>query len=334
LPHPDPAHVALKFRGKFTRVFICNIILGGADAPIAGAVLVNCFGWRSLFASTASAAVLAGGLVLLVLPSFGHLPPDERMAERHYEAYLGFALGQAALQVVFARSEFEHVSESPLLIGLLIAGMTSLIWFGYHQWHHPHPMIHLHVLRHYGFQVGMVLYLVYYYISTSLTYLIPRFMEGGLEYTVLFTGAFTGTTAMVTDMLLFAYLHYSARIKQVRLLMIPGLTVAGLISWWLAKLSPSAGPAALPCPFLLCGLLVLLIVAPMAKGIFGYPTFRQRDKRMQFIALDDLHRCLQPLHHAVGKGLAGVAHLAVVLDGSETKIVDLWIRTPGGTAGD
>lgn len=28
---------------------------------------------------------------------------------------------------------------------------------------------------------------------------------------------------------------------------------------------------------------------------------------MKFIALDDLHRCLQPLHHAVGKGLARVA---------------------------
>ena len=28
---------------------------------------------------------------------------------------------------------------------------------------------------------------------------------------------------------------------------------------------------------------------------------------MELIALDDLHRCLQPLHHAVGKGFARVA---------------------------
>ena len=28
---------------------------------------------------------------------------------------------------------------------------------------------------------------------------------------------------------------------------------------------------------------------------------------MQFIALDNLNRSLNPLHHAVGKGLAGVA---------------------------
>ena len=44
-----------------------------------------------------------------------------------------------------------------------------------------------------------------------------------------------------------------------------------------------------------------------SEGALDNPTFRQHDKRMKFIALDDLHRCLQALHHAVSKGLARVA---------------------------
>lgn len=44
-----------------------------------------------------------------------------------------------------------------------------------------------------------------------------------------------------------------------------------------------------------------------SEGSLDNPTFRQHDKHMQFVSLDDLNRGLQPLHHAVGKGCARVA---------------------------
>ncbi len=40
---------------------------------------------------------------------------------------------------------------------------------------------------------------------------------------------------------------------------------------------------------------------------FDDPALRQYHKRMEFIALDDLYGGLDPLHHAVCRGLAGVA---------------------------
>ena len=57
-----------------------------------------------------------------------------------------------------------------------------------------------------------------------------------------------------------------------------------------------------------------LAVLPQSSALFqpseaslDNPAFRQHGKRVEFIALDHLHRCLQPLHHAVGEGLARVA---------------------------
>jgi len=44
-----------------------------------------------------------------------------------------------------------------------------------------------------------------------------------------------------------------------------------------------------------------------SEAAFNDPTFGQHHKGVQFIALDHLHGCLQPLHHAVGKGFARVA---------------------------
>jgi len=62
------------------------------------------------------------------------------------------------------------------------------------------------------------------------------------------------------------------------------------------------------------GIKFAFAVLPQPSALFqpseaalDNPTFRQHHKRVQFIALDHLHRCLQPLHHAVGKGFARVA---------------------------
>ena len=62
------------------------------------------------------------------------------------------------------------------------------------------------------------------------------------------------------------------------------------------------------------GIQFAFTVLPQSSALFqpseaalDNPTFRQYGKGMEFIALDHLHRCLQPLHHAIGKGFARVA---------------------------
>ena len=42
----------------------------------------------------------------------------------------------------------------------------------------------LHALREKTVQVGLVLYLIYYYQSTAFSYLISGFLEGGLNYPI------------------------------------------------------------------------------------------------------------------------------------------------------
>lgn len=73
---------------------------------------------------------------------------------------------------------------SPGLIALTVAGVGALAWFVRHQWHHPKPLVRLHALREKTVQVGLVLYLIYYYQSTAFSHLISRFLEGGLNYPI------------------------------------------------------------------------------------------------------------------------------------------------------
>jgi MFS family permease len=254
-------------RAKALKAFMVMIVFSGAMASIVGAFLVTNFDWRWLFACTAPVAVLAGLLVLWTLPDIGDVEPHER-TEPHYVAYLVFALAQAALQVVLTRSHFELFTGSPALIGLTIAGVAGLAWFGWQQWQHPAPLVRLHALRNSAFRIGLALYVVYYYLSTGFSYLLPRLMEGGLGFTVGDTGYFTGVMSLATGPLVFAYLRFSGRLARKKWLIVAGFGIAALAAWWLSRVTPQAGREALVVPLLLRGLLMLFVVLPVANLTF------------------------------------------------------------------
>ncbi|WP_431274568.1 MFS transporter [Variovorax ureilyticus] len=259
--------IPLQRRAKSLRAFMALIIFSGALAPVIGAWLVTHFEWRSLFFCTAPVAVLTGALALWTLPDIGDVAPHQR-TEPHYVAYIVFALAQAALQLVLTRAHFELFSGSPTLIGLAVAGIAGLGWFGYHQWQHPAPLVRLQGLRVASFQVGLALYVVYYCLSTGFSYLLPRMMEGGLGFTVGDTGYFTGVMSLAGGLMMFVYTKFSSRVTRKRWLVVPGFVIAAVAGFWLARMSPQAGRAQLVVPLLLRGLMMLFVMLPVAGVTF------------------------------------------------------------------
>jgi len=259
--------IAPQRRARALRAFMVLIVFGGALAPIAGAFMVTHFEWRALFFCSAPVALLAGVLALWTLPDIGDVAPHQR-TEPHYLAYGVFALAQAALQVVLTRTHTELLSGSPGLIGLGIAALAGLGWFGFQQWRHPAPLVRLDALRQRTFQVGLALYVVYYWLSTGYSYLLPRLMEGGLGFTVGDTGYFTGFCSMLSGLLLFVYLKYAARVSHKKWLIVPGFGIAAGAAWWFAQMTPEVGRLQLLGPLLLRGLMMLFVVLPVANLTF------------------------------------------------------------------
>ncbi|MDM0014323.1 MFS transporter [Variovorax sp. J22P168] len=254
-------------RPRALRAFMVMIVFGGGLAPIVGAFLVTHFEWRALFLCTVPVAVLTGLAVLRTVPDIGDVALHER-TEPHYLAYMVFALAQAALQVVLTRTHFELFSGSPTLIGLALAATAGLLWFGIQQARHPAPLVRLDALRQSTFQVGLALYVVYYYLSTCFSYLLPRLMEGGLGFSVGDTGYFTGLASLASGLLMFAYLRYAGRVTHKRWLIVPGFGIAAAAALWFAHMTPQAGRAQLAGPLLLRGVMMLFVVLPVANLTF------------------------------------------------------------------
>ncbi|WP_322005343.1 MFS transporter [Paraburkholderia tropica] len=250
-----------------TRAFLILIVLSSALAPLVGGYLVSYFDWRALFAFSAPAGVLYAVLALLALPDSGHVLPEERGAS-HFWPYILFAFAQGALQIAMQQVRFELFTTSPQIPLLTLAGIGSLAWFVWHQWHHPKPLVRLHALRERPFQVGLLLYMFYYYMTTVLSYLVSRFLESGLDYPVENAGRLTGITSLISATALFLYFRYAKFVTHKKWIIVPGFLLAFFVAFWMTKMTPDVSETWLIPPLLLRGLLLLFIVLPVANLTF------------------------------------------------------------------
>jgi MFS family permease len=254
-------------RPKATRRFLNMILLGSALAPLCGGYLVAWVGWRALFTCTAFGGAVLGVLAFLAVPSTGRVHPEER-GDTHFWPYIIFAFAQGALQIVMQQVRFELFSGSPELIVLTVAGLLSLGWFVWHQWHHPRPLLRLHALREKTFQVGIVLYIAFYYINNAMSFLVSRLLEGGLRYPVENAGRLVGFTSMVSLGMAVAYFRFSSRVKHKKWLIMTGFLIAAFVCTWMVNMPPDVSMRWLICPMVLRGMLLLFIALPVANLTF------------------------------------------------------------------
>ncbi|SAL45116.1 major facilitator transporter [Caballeronia arvi] len=254
-------------RPTATRRFLNMILLGTALAPLCGGYLVAWVGWRALFSCTAFAGVALGVLAFFAVPSSGRVQPEAR-GDTHFWPYIIFAFAQGALQIVMQQVRFELFSTSPELVVLTVAGLAALGWFVWQQWHHPKPLLRLHALREKTFQVGIVLYIAFYYINNAMSFLVSRLLEGGLNYPVENAGRLVGFTSMASLAMAVVYFRFSSRIKHKKWLIMTGFLVAAFIGTWMIDMPPDVSMPWLIAPMVLRGMLLLFIALPVANLTF------------------------------------------------------------------
>jgi MFS transporter, DHA2 family, multidrug resistance protein len=163
---------------------------------------------------------------------------------------------------------FELFSTSPELVVLTATGLIALAWFVWHQWHHPKPLLRLHALREKSFRTGITLYIAFYYLSNGMSYLVSRFLEGGLRYPVENAGRLTGLTSLAAVVMAFIYFRVSARITHKKWLIVPGFLLGACICVWMTAMPPDVSMPWLIAPLMLRGLLLLFIALPVANVTF------------------------------------------------------------------
>ncbi len=178
---PIPAIIILRAfdtgeQGKAMGIFGFGVVLAPAIGPSVGGFLVELFGWRSIFFVVAPFCLLVLALIRRFLPVNSALSGEARALDWKGLLLVGFSVAAVLNGLAMLRAD-------PLpAAALLFAGLACFAGFIVYQLRAAQPLINLALFRHRPFAMGALVAFIYGMGLFGSTYLLPVFLQIGLEY--------------------------------------------------------------------------------------------------------------------------------------------------------
>jgi len=182
---PIPAIIILRGfkpeeQGRAMGLFGFGVVLAPALGPSIGGVLVEWFGWRSIFFVASPFCLLALPLAWKMLPHSA--PGGAEVNAQGVRLDLG-GLALATLTILLGLNGLAllHGGSMGWGAGLLCASAATLAVFVRRQRVTPQPLMRLDLLAHRRFKLGSAVAFVYGAALFGSTYLLPVFMQIALS---------------------------------------------------------------------------------------------------------------------------------------------------------
>ena len=182
---PIPAIIVMRAfepheRGRAMGVFGFGVVLAPAIGPSVGGVLVEWFGWRSIFFVVVPFCIAAVLLARRFLPVSG--PGDAAPArDRAGLDVRGLALIALVLLALLNGMVELHGADKRLGCALLALSAAALVGFVVYQRRAAQPLMELRLFSHQAFSMGSVVAFIYGMALFGSTYLVPVFMQIALK---------------------------------------------------------------------------------------------------------------------------------------------------------
>lgn len=182
---PIPAIIVMRAfergeQGKAMGVFGFGVVLAPAIGPGVGGVLVEWFGWRSIFFVVVPFCLAALWAARRYLPSSapGGAAPDR--AGARLDA-VGLLLVTIAVLTLLNGMVQLHAATTGTAWALLACSATALVGFVFHQRRGARPLMALALFGDRNFALGGVVAFIYGMALFGSTYLVPVFMQIALH---------------------------------------------------------------------------------------------------------------------------------------------------------
>jgi EmrB/QacA subfamily drug resistance transporter len=188
---PVPAIIVLRAfatgtQGRALGLFGFGIVLAPTLGPTVGGLLVERFGWRSIFIFVALIGVCALGLARTYLPVSA--PGGEAPRRKGRLDWAGIALATIAVALVLHGLTALHVHPGPAL-SMLAGGSATVALFLWQQRRSTAPLISPRAFKSRPLAIGGFVSFVYGAGLFGSTYLVPVFLQTALHYPPSLAGA-------------------------------------------------------------------------------------------------------------------------------------------------
>jgi len=185
-------------RGRASGLFGTGVVLAPAIGPSVGGLLVDAFGWRSIFFMVVPLALAALWLARRYVPTTapGGVPAHAGGRLDWLGLLLALVGTVLLLNGMVAWREVGASWGMPLLASALGVAAVFVVWQRRLQRRHQHhakgaqaPLMDLRVFTHRSFAMGSLVAMIYGTALFGSTYLLPVFMQSGLGLSASYVGS-------------------------------------------------------------------------------------------------------------------------------------------------
>ena len=186
-------------RGRASGLFGTGVVLAPAIGPSVGGLLVDAFGWRSIFFMVVPLALAGLWLARRYVPTTapGDVPANAQPGRLDWLGMVLTLLGTVLLLNGLVSLRQEGLAPAlSLLLGAAMAAVAFVAWQMRLQRRHSHhahgaqaPLMDLRVFGHRSFLMGSLVAITYGTALFGSTYLLPVYMQSGLGLSASFVGA-------------------------------------------------------------------------------------------------------------------------------------------------
>ena len=178
-------------QGRASGIFGMGVVLAPAIGPSVGGLLVDWFGWRSIFFMVVPFCLLSLWLAYKFVPvnAPGGASADRQGASLDWR---GLVLGTAGtlclLNGLIALNNGTTLEWASLLGGALVALVLFIAWQRRQLAQGRQPLMDLRLFRYRQFSMGCIVAFIYGTALFGSTYLLPVFMQLGLQMSASLVG--------------------------------------------------------------------------------------------------------------------------------------------------
>lgn len=280
-------------RGMALAMWSMTIVLGPILGPLLGGYICDNYAWHWIFFVNVPVGIVC--LVALRLPFKGR----ESAIVRSPIDTVGLVLlvvGVGALQLMLDEGKDQDWFASPLIIGLGLVSLISLISLVAWELTEKHPVVSLSLFRHRNFTVGTLCICLGFMLYFSSVVLLPMMLQTRLGYTALWAGISLAPVG-IFSLVISPLVGKNAAKWDMRLLACISFVVFALCFFWRSNFAPNMDFAYVVWPQFVQGIAVALFFLPLTT--LSLAGLEQKD----IAYASSLSNCLRTLCGSIGSSV-------------------------------
>jgi len=191
-------------RGMAFSIYAMAVVLAPAIGPTVGGWITDNFSWRWIFYINVPISIVSLYMSHRVVEDPPYLRAEQAKKKDAMIDYVGLglvALGVGTLQMTLDKGqELDWFGSHWITAGCIFSAAVLAIWVWW-EWHHPHPIVELRLLKRRNLATAMSAMLLLGTVLYGTTVIVPEFLENLMGYPAVVAGeamAAGGFIMMVT----------------------------------------------------------------------------------------------------------------------------------------